>query len=142
MVYALREALRIVYEEGLQARWARHRHVNEALRAGLVAMGLALFADPAHRAPMITIVRVPEGVDEAAVRARLLDDFGIEIMAAFGPLNGQVWRIGLMGYNARPECALAVLGALEQVLSTQAFRAEPGAGLQAALAHMKGTATA
>ena len=124
----------------LEARWARHRLANEALRAGLLAMGLALFADPAHRAPMITLVRVPAGVDEAAVRRLLLDDFGIEIMAAFGPLNGRVWRIGLMGYNARLECALAVLGALEQVLATEGFRAEPGAGLQAALAHMKGAA--
>ena len=138
MVYALREALRIVHEEGLEARWARHRAANEALRAGLVAMGLELFADPAHRAPMITLVTVPAGVDEAAVRGLLLDDFGIEIMAAFGPLNGRVWRIGLMGYNARLECALAVLGALEQVLATQGFRAEPGVGLQAALAHAKG----
>jgi (S)-ureidoglycine---glyoxylate transaminase len=139
MVYALREALRIVDEEGLEARWARHRRVNEALRAGLEAMGLELFADPAHRAPMITIVRVPDGVDEAAVRGRLLEDFGIEIMAAFGPLNGRVWRIGLMGYNARRECALAVLGALEQVLGAQGRRVPAGAGLRAALDHLART---
>ena len=138
MVYALREALRIVHEEGLAARWARHRAVNEALVAGIEAMGLALFGDRAHKAPMITLVQVPAGVDEAAVRRLLLDDFGIEIMAAFGPLNGRVWRIGLMGYNARLECALAVLGALEQVLAAQGFIAPPGAGLQAALAHVKG----
>ncbi|MDP8924584.1 MAG: alanine--glyoxylate aminotransferase family protein [Chloroflexota bacterium] len=140
MVYALREALRIVDEEGLEARWARHRAVNEALVAGLEAMGLELFGDRARKAPMITILRVPAGVDEAAVRRALLDDFGIEIMAAFGPLNGRVWRIGLMGYNARPECAMAVLGALEHVLASQGFRVPPGAGLRAAHAHLEGAA--
>ncbi len=142
MVYALREALRIVDDEGLDARWARHRAANAALVAGLEAMGLELFGDRAHKAPMITLVRVPEGIDEAAVRGQLLDDFGIEIMAAFGPLNGLVWRIGLMGYNARLECAVTVLGALEHVLSARGYRAPSGAGQQAALAHAKGAAVA
>lgn len=132
MVYALREALRIVDEEGLAARWERHRRANGALVAGLEAMGLTLFGDRAHKAPMITLVVVPEGVDEAAVRRQLLDEHGIEIMAAFGELQGKVWRIGLMGYNARIENALAVLAALECVLAAQGYRVEPGAGARAA----------
>ena len=133
MVYALREALRIAWTEGLDVRWDRHVAANEALRAGLAAMGLELFGDARHRAPMITLVQVPDGVGEAAVRAQLLADFEIEIMAAFGKLNGAVWRIGLMGYNARLENALAVLGALEQILPRHGFRVPAGAAARAAL---------
>jgi (S)-ureidoglycine---glyoxylate transaminase len=138
MVYALREALRIVDDEGLEPRWERHRRVNEALVAGLEAMGLELFGDRRHKAPMITLVRVPEGVDEMGVRRRLLDEYGIEIMAAFGRLLGKVWRIGLMGYNARLENVLTVLGALEQVLAGHGFDAPPRAGVRAALERWEG----
>jgi (S)-ureidoglycine-glyoxylate aminotransferase len=88
MLLAAREALRIVVDEGLDIRWARHRQASRALRAGLEAMGLELFGDPAHNVPMITLVRVPDGVDEAGVRAQLLVQHGVEIMAAFGPLRG------------------------------------------------------
>lgn len=132
MVYALREALRIIDEEGLEARWERHRRVNGALEAGLEAMGLVLFGDRQHKAPMITLVTVPEGIDEAGVRQQLLEEHGIEIMAAFGELNGKVWRIGLMGYNARYENAIRVLAALEQVLAARGFRLPVGAGVEAA----------
>jgi (S)-ureidoglycine---glyoxylate transaminase len=138
MVYALREALRIVDDEGLEPRWERHRRVNEALVAGLEAMGLELFGDRRHKAPMITLVRVPEGIDEMAVRRRLLDEYGIEIMAAFGRLLGKVWRIGLMGYNARLENVLTVLAALEQVLAGHGFDAPPRAGVRAALDRWEG----
>jgi len=134
MVYALREALRIIHEEGLAARWERHRLANGALVAGLEAMGLTIFGDRAHKAPMITLVTVPDGVDEAAVRRQLLEEYGIEIMAAFGALKGKVWRIGLMGYNALPRNALTVLGALERVLTSQGHRLEHGAGVEAARA--------
>lgn len=134
MVYALREALRIIDEEGLEPRWERHRRVNGALVAGLEAMGLSLFGDRAFKAPMITLVTVPDGVDEAGVRQQLLEEHGIEIMAAFGELNGKVWRIGLMGYNARLENAIRVLGALEQVLAARGFRVQVGAGIEAARA--------
>jgi (S)-ureidoglycine-glyoxylate aminotransferase len=137
MVYALREALRIVDEEGLAARWERHRHANAALVAGLEAMGLTLFGDRQHKAPMITLVTVPDGVDEAGVRRQLLDEHGIEIMAAFGALHGKVWRIGLMGYNARIENALTVLAALESVLTSQRFGVPPGAGVEAARAYAR-----
>lgn len=132
MVYALREALRIVDEEGLAARWERHRIANETLRAGLTAMGLTLFADERYRAPMITLVNVPPGLDEAGVRRQLLDEHGIEIMAAFGSLFGKIWRIGLMGYNARVENALTVLAALESVLTHQGFAVPARAGVEAA----------
>jgi (S)-ureidoglycine-glyoxylate aminotransferase len=141
MVYALREALRIIHEEGLEARWARHRQANGALVAGLEAMGLHLFGDRRHKAPMITLVSVPDGVDEAGVRRQLLDEYGIEIMAAFGALNGKVWRIGLMGYNARLENALLVLGALERVLIGQGLKIEHGAGVEAARASVKQTSS-
>ncbi len=138
MVYALREALRIVCEEGLERRWERHRRASDALRAGLAALGLQLFGDPRHRVPMITLVNVPWGVDEAAVRAKLLDDFGIEIMAAFGPLNGRVWRIGLMGYNARVDNVLAVLSGLGQVLRAQGVQVPTEAAAPAALESYRG----
>jgi (S)-ureidoglycine-glyoxylate aminotransferase len=137
MVYALREALRIIDEEGLEARWERHRRANETLRAGLAAMGLTLFGDPEHRAQMITLVDVPEGIDEADVRRQLLEEHGIEIMAAFGALFGKVWRIGLMGYNARVENALTVLSALEHVLTAHGFTAPHWAGVEAARAYAR-----
>ncbi len=82
-------------------------------------MGLPLFGDPAHKAPMIALVEVPDGVDEAAVRDQLREQHGIEIMAAFGPLQGRVWRIGTMGYNARLDTVLTLLAALERVLREQ-----------------------
>jgi len=132
MVYALREALRIVDEEGLEARWERHRRANEALVAGLEAMGLTLYGDRRYKAPMIALVNVPAGVDEAGVRQQLLEEYGIEIMAAFGALHGKVWRIGLMGYNARLENALTVLAALERVLTTRSFAVPARAGVEAA----------
>ncbi|TMI82873.1 MAG: alanine--glyoxylate aminotransferase family protein, partial [Bacillati bacterium ANGP1] len=100
MTYALREALRLVAEEGPHARFQRHRRAGAALKAGLTAMGLALFGDPEHRLPMITAVHIPAGADDEGVRAQLLEEFGVEIATSFGPLRGRIWRIGLMGYNA------------------------------------------
>jgi (S)-ureidoglycine-glyoxylate aminotransferase len=137
MVYGLREALRAIQVEGLAARFARHRLHGDALRAGLVALGLALFgAEPTERRlPFITPVVVPEGVDELRVRHRLIADFGIEIGAAFGPLQGRIWRIGTMGYSARRENILLCLAALESVLRREGWKAEAGAGVDAALAH-------
>jgi len=137
MVYGLREALRAVAEEGLSARFARHRRHGDALRAGIAALGLELFGgEPAaHRLPMLTPVVVPDGVDDRRVRERMLDDFGIEIGAAFGPLQGRVWRIGTMGYSASRRNVLACLSGLEQVLRGEGRRALAGAGVEAALAH-------
>jgi (S)-ureidoglycine-glyoxylate aminotransferase len=139
MVYGLREALRAVRVEGLKPRFDRHGLHGDALRTGIAALGLSLFGPepPAHRLPMITPVLVPDGVDELRVRRRLLQDFGIEIGAAFGPLQGKMWRIGTMGYSARRENVLLCLLALEAVLRQEGWRAAPGAGVEAALAHYR-----
>jgi (S)-ureidoglycine-glyoxylate aminotransferase len=141
MVYGLREALRAVQDEGLSARFARHRLHGDALRAGLMAMGLTLFGKepPEHRLPFITPVVVPEGVDELRVRRRLIDDFGVEIGAAFGSLQGRIWRIGTMGYSARRTNILLGLAALESVLRGEGWSAPAGSGVDAALAHYAAT---
>jgi len=140
MVYGLREALRAVHEEGLEARFARHRLHGDALRAGLAALGLTLFGkEPAeHRLPFITPVVVPDGVSELNVRCRLLEDFGIEIGAAFGELHGKIWRIGTMGYAATRQNVLLCLAALEHVLRAEGWRAPAGGGVDAAVARYAG----
>lgn len=132
MTYGLREALRLVVEEGLPARILRHRRAGDALKAGLTAMGLELFGDPRHRLPMITAVIVPMGVEDERARLRLLEEFGIEIATSFGPLRGRIWRIGLMGPNAGLPAVLSVLGGLEHVLRAFGARVPPGAGVEAA----------
>ncbi len=141
MVFGLREALRAVAVEGLEPRFARHRRHGDALRAGIAALGLTLFGkEPAaHRLPMLTPVLVPDGVDDVRVRGALLDDFGIEIGAAFGPLQGKIWRIGTMGYSARRQNVLLLLSALEHILRHEGWATEPGAGVDAALAHYAAT---
>jgi alanine-glyoxylate transaminase / serine-glyoxylate transaminase / serine-pyruvate transaminase len=117
MNFALYEALRLVAEEGLEARWARHRRNAELLWAGLEELGLGLHVeDPSRRAPSLTTVRVPDGVDEAAVRNQLLVEFGIEIASGLGELKGRVWRIGLMGHSSREEHVLLLLAALKRAL--------------------------
>jgi alanine-glyoxylate transaminase/serine-glyoxylate transaminase/serine-pyruvate transaminase len=117
LVYALREGLRLVVEEGLEARFERHLRHAEMLWDGLEAMGLTLHvADPARRVPSLTTVRVPDGVDEAQVRARLRDDYGIEIGAGLGPLKGKVWRIGLMGHGSQKPNVILLLAALVDLL--------------------------
>ncbi len=116
LVYALREGLRLVVEEGLEARFERHQRNAEMLWDGLEAMGLTLHVDPAHRIPSLTTVRVPEGVDEAHVRARLRDDYGIEIGAGLGPLKGKVWRIGLMGHGSQKPNVILLLAAFVDLL--------------------------
>ena len=137
MVYGLREALRAVRDEGLEPRFARHRLHGDALRAGLDAMGLTLFGKepPERRLPFLTPVVVPDGVDELSVRRRLVADFGVEIGAAFGPLQGKIWRIGTMGYSAQRQFVLLGLAALDDVLRREGHRAIAGAGVDAALAH-------
>jgi alanine-glyoxylate transaminase/serine-glyoxylate transaminase/serine-pyruvate transaminase len=132
MVYALREALRLAVEEGLEARIARHRRNGEALWAGLEAMGLALHAPQGCRLPVLTTVRIPEGIDDVKIRRALLYQHSIEIGGGLGPLAGKVWRIGLMGHSSLVENVLAVLQALEQELVGQRFRLEKGAGVAAA----------
>jgi alanine-glyoxylate transaminase/serine-glyoxylate transaminase/serine-pyruvate transaminase len=116
-LYALHESLRILEEEGLENAWARHRKMHQALKAGLEAMGLHFIVDEAHRLPQLNAVSIPEGVDDALVRSRLLNEYNLEIGAGLGSLAGQVWRIGLMGYSARAENVLLCVSALEAVLS-------------------------
>jgi len=134
MIYALYEALRVVMEEGLEQRWLRHRNNAAALHAGLDALGLKLAAQEGRRLPQLTTVVVPAGVDEARVRAELLEQFNIEIAAGLGPLRGKVWRIGLMGESSRRENVTLVLGALEQILAGAGFELSRGKALAAAQA--------
>ncbi len=132
MNYAPPRALRPVAGEGLEARFARHRKNHEALAAGLGALGLALAAEEGHRLPMLNAITVPDGVDEARVRSRLLAAHGIEIGGGLGPMKGKVWRIGLMGESSRRAHVLAVLAALEDALRAEGRRVTPGAALAAA----------
>ncbi len=134
MNYALREALRLVQEEGLEVRFRRHQRNHVALAAGLGALGLSLAAQEGHRLWTLNSVRIPAGVDDAAVRRKLLEDYNIEIGAGLGPLRGKVWRIGLMGESSTRSNVLLVLSALEEVLQKQGYRCAPGAGVTAAQA--------
>jgi alanine-glyoxylate transaminase/serine-glyoxylate transaminase/serine-pyruvate transaminase len=130
MSYALYEALRIVMEEGLAARQARHLLNHQALRAGLEALGLRYV--PARSLPNLNAVHVPDGVDDGAVRSRLLQDFGIEVGAGLGPFKGKAWRIGLMGHSSTRRNVTAVLAALETILGDLGAGVERGAALAAA----------
>lgn len=116
MIYGLYAALLRVVTEGLTATHARHTAAHEQLVAGLESMGLKMLVQAGARLPMLNAVVVPDGVDEAAVRSRMLAEHHIEIGAGLGPLAGKIWRIGLMGYNARPQVVERVLGALKKVL--------------------------
>jgi alanine-glyoxylate transaminase/serine-glyoxylate transaminase/serine-pyruvate transaminase len=127
MVYALYEALRVVHEEGLEARFARHLRHHRALVAGLEALGLTMPVAPPHRLPMLNSVFVPDGADEAGVRKRLLERHEVEIGAGLGPWKGRVWRIGLMGESSTPGNVLVVLAALAEALGSDAGGAALGA---------------
>jgi alanine-glyoxylate transaminase / serine-glyoxylate transaminase / serine-pyruvate transaminase len=133
MIYALREGLRIVMEEGLENRWKRHRRNHAALKAGLNALGLTYTANEANLLPQLNAVRIPAGVDDATVRKHLLVEFGIEIGGGLGEFKGRAWRIGLMGFNSRPTCVMQILAALEQCLKLQGADIAPGAGVAAAV---------
>ncbi len=116
-LYALHEALVMLQEEGLEAAWARHRRNHRALRAGIEAMGLSFLAPEASCLPQLNAVSVPVGIDEAKVRAILLEEYSLEIGAGLGVMAGKAWRIGLMGYSSRPRNVLVCLGALEDTLT-------------------------
>ena len=132
MVYALREGLRLVLEEGLEARFARHVRNHLALKAGLEALGLTYTAAAHCRLPQLNAVRIPDGVDDVACRKRLLTEFGIEIGGGLGDFKGKAWRIGIMGQNSRPNCVFQVLAALEVVLLGAGVKVAGGAGVAAA----------
>ena len=132
MNYALREALCLVMEEGLEQRHARHQRNHQALKAGLVALGLNYAVQEGFQLPMLNAVVIPQGVDDAAVRKQLLTEFGIEIGGGLGPMKGKTWRIGLMGETSQSRNVLLLLAALERCLNDQGCPCEPGAGVAAA----------
>ena len=142
MNYALREALTLVLEEGLDARISRHRRNGDALAAGLAAMGFGYVPADGQRLPQLHCVTIPEGVDDLAVRKRLLREFNIEIGGGLGDLKGRAWRIGLMGHGSRREHVTLALGALETCLRDAGTPIEPGAALAAASEVYAGTQTA
>lgn len=133
MLYGARECARILLEEGVDAAVERHRVHGSAMTAGLMALGLQLFGDQSVRMNNVVAVEIPDGVNGDAVRGSLLADFGIEIGTSFGPLHGRVWRVGVMGYNARRDAVLTTLAALETVLRRAGHAAPAGAGVDAAL---------
>ena len=133
MVYALREALRIIAEEGLQARWARHRLNHLALVAGLQAMGLSMVVAESDRLPMLNTVQIPQRADDQRVRAALLQNFGIEIGGGLGNFAGKAWRVGLMGHACRRKNVILFLSALQSILKAEGVAVKAGA-LEAAAA--------
>ena len=133
LIYALHEALRLTLEEGLEARWERHRQNYTALVAGLEAMGITLFVEnPADRLPTVTAVNVPNGVEAVKVKNRLLEEFNIEISGGLGPLKTKIWRVGLMGYSSQRANVFLFLEALERILLEQGMKLPVGAGIAAA----------
>lgn len=132
MIYALRAALRIVLDEGLENCWRRHARNHRALATGLGAIGLALVVPEDERLPQLNAVAIPEGVDDQTVRGRLLQEFGIEIGAGLGVFQGKVWRVGLMGYSSSRNNVMALLEALQIILPDAGHKLSPGAALRAA----------
>ncbi len=132
MLYALREALRLVDEEGLLARFARHQLNSEALLAGLAPLGLVPLPPVGHRLPMLTCVTVPPHIPEAEIRMNLLSAYGIEIGGGLGPLKGKIWRIGLMGESSTETHVLTLLNALEELWIRRGYLSTPGVTLEAA----------
>jgi alanine-glyoxylate transaminase/serine-glyoxylate transaminase/serine-pyruvate transaminase len=130
--YALHEGLRLVLEEGLEARFARHLRNHRALKAGLEALGFRYAAAEGHQLPQLNAVLLPAGVDDVLGRKLMLERFNIEIGGGLGDFKGKAWRIGLMGHNSRPDVVLLCLAALEQVLAALGAKIAPGAGVAAA----------
>jgi alanine-glyoxylate transaminase/serine-glyoxylate transaminase/serine-pyruvate transaminase len=116
MIFAMREALRIVHEEGLEARFARHAACAQMLYEGLEEMDMSMLVAPEHRLASLTTVCAPAGMDEMAVRKRLMAEYNIEIAGGLGVFKGTCWRVGLMGHSARPENVVTLLGALRKVI--------------------------
>jgi len=132
-LYGLHEALVILEEEGIENAWQRHLDNHMALRAGLEAMGMTFVVDEASRLPQLNAVSIPEGVDDATVRTRLLQEYNLEIGAGLGPMAGKIWRIGLMGYASNQTNVLLCLGALDAVLGDMGAGTERGVAVAAAM---------
>jgi alanine-glyoxylate transaminase/serine-glyoxylate transaminase/serine-pyruvate transaminase len=139
MLYGLREALRLIEEEGLPARYKRHRTNSEALQAGLQELELVPLPPAGRRLPMLNCVTVPPHIPEADIRAQLLSRYGIEIGGGHGPLKGKVWRIGLMGESSTEANVLTLLNALEGLFLEGGWLRTPGVALQAASRMFSGT---
>lgn len=133
MLYGLHEGLRILLQEGLDARFQRHRMNERALVAGIQGMGLKLYGNISSKLPVVTCIEIPDGIDGESVRSMLLNDFSIEIASSFGPLKGKIWRIGTMGFSCQRKNVLHVLGALEAVLLRHRHALPAGEAVQAAL---------
>lgn len=132
MIYALHESLRVVLEEGLEVRYKRHERNAAALIAGATAIGLKPIVQEGFRAPMLTTINIPDGIDDLGVRNRLIEEFGIEIGGGLGIFKGKAWRIGLMGESSTQRNVLLVLSALEKLLAEAGHDLEAGAGARAA----------
>ncbi|MEZ9301639.1 alanine--glyoxylate aminotransferase family protein [Vibrio breoganii] len=135
MLYAARECARLFLEEGADQVVARHKQAGDAMASGLRAMGLELFGNPQFKMNNVVGVYIPHGLDGEKVRLELLHRFGIEIGTSFGPLHGKIWRIGTMGFNARQECVLTTLAALESILVKHKAKIIPGQAVVAAMDH-------
>jgi alanine-glyoxylate transaminase/serine-glyoxylate transaminase/serine-pyruvate transaminase len=134
LIYALREAMRLLLEEGLEARWDRHRVNQLALVAGCEALGLEMFVEkPKDRLVTVTAVKIPAGIDDAKVRDQLLNEFNIEIAGGIGATKGNIWRLGTMGYCSQKPFVLQLLAALDKVLIDHGHRHSPGAGVGGAI---------
>ena len=133
MLYAARECARIYLEEGSENVIARHKQAGDAMAMGLKAMGLTLFGNQQYKMNNVVGVYIPDEVDGDKIRHELLHCFGIEIGTSFGPLHGKIWRIGTMGFNARQECVLATLAALESVLLKYKANIQPGQAVTTAM---------
>ena len=132
LIYALREGLRVILEEGLAARYARHERNARALLAGAEAIGLQPVAEEGYRAPMLTTLRIPDGIDDATIRGRLITDDGIEIGGGLGIFAGKAWRVGLMGDSSNERNVMLFLNALEKLLIEFGHGVKPGTAVQAA----------
>ncbi len=132
LIYALREGLRVILEEGLAARYERHERNARALLAGAEAIGLQPAAEEGYRAPMLTTLRIPDGIDDATIRGRLITDYGIEIGGGLGIFAGKAWRVGLMGDSSNERNVLLFLNALEKLLIEDGHGVKPGTAVQAA----------
>lgn len=132
-LYGLHEALVVLEEEGIENSWQRHQSNHMALRAGIEAMGLSFVVDEAERLPQLNSVSIPDGVDDAAVRSRLLNEYNLEIGAGLGPMAGKIWRIGLMGFASNSTNVLTCLGALDAVLSDMGAPINGGKAVEAAM---------
>lgn len=138
MLYALREALKIIHEEGLERRWRRHEVTGRALVHGLKTLGLELLVeDENERLPQLTTVLIPDNLDELSVRRELLEKYGIEIGGGLGPFKGKIWRIGLMGYNANAKNVLYLLSMLEKILKKHGFNIKDGEAVKAASEYLE-----